>query len=424
MSSATNGSETAAAAIDAEAEHPTSFREDLRDAIAPRTVLLVIGTLLLQLGFIASYVGAFHDPQGHEVAVGVVAPAQVADQLVTKLESHDTHAIDATAIPNRAAAVQRIKDGTLSAALVVDTSGTNDELLVASGGGSSLVSAIEVAATHAEADQGRTFHATDVVPLQKGDARGLSGFYLVVGWIIGGYLMAALLGVARGSRPATTRRAGIRLLAAVPYAAVAGLGGTLIVDQWLEALTGHFWELWGLGTLLVFASAAVTLALQTLAGTLGIGLTVLLFVVLGNPSAGGAFQWQLLPAFWREIGPWLPNGAGTEAIRNIVYFSAYDVTGHLMVIAGYAVLGALVTLLASLRFAHREAGRYEGRHEGGHKARPVAAAPDTEDDGTSADSDAVDLDSAEVASKPGTDATIGRDGATRTDDASPEPSGA
>jgi hypothetical protein len=39
-----------------------SIADDLRDAIAPRTVLLVTGVLLLQLGFILSYVGAFHTP--------------------------------------------------------------------------------------------------------------------------------------------------------------------------------------------------------------------------------------------------------------------------------------------------------------------------------------------------------------------------
>ncbi len=44
-----------------------NFRRELSEAIAPRTVVLVFGALLLQLGFIASYVGAFHDPEPHRV---------------------------------------------------------------------------------------------------------------------------------------------------------------------------------------------------------------------------------------------------------------------------------------------------------------------------------------------------------------------
>ena len=85
--------------------------------------------------------------------------------------------------------------------------------------------------------------------------------------------------------------------------------------------------------MLVFSAAAVTMALQVLAGVLGIGLTVLLFVVIGNPSAGGAYQPSLLPAFWRSLSYALPNGAGTDTIRRIVYFGGDGITGHLVVIA-------------------------------------------------------------------------------------------
>jgi hypothetical protein len=140
----------------------------------------------------------------------------------------------------------------------------------------------------------------------------------------------------------------IRLAATVPYALVSGLGGALIVGQWLGALTGHFWALWGLGTLLVLSSATLTMALQVLFGTLGIGLTVLLFVVLGNPSAGGAYQTQLLPSLWRSVGGAIPNGAGTDAVRRIVYFGGHGTAGRLWLIAAYVAVGVLVTLAASV----------------------------------------------------------------------------
>ncbi|MET8009462.1 hypothetical protein ABZU86_30850 [Streptomyces sp. NPDC005271] len=124
-----------------------------------------------------------------------------------------------------------------------------------------------------------------------------------MGWTVGGYLFAALLGVSKGARPATVRRAAQRLLAAVPYAVLSGLGGAAIVGPLLGALTGHFLALWGIGALAVFGAAAVTIALQVLFGVLGIGVTVLLFVVLGNPSAGGAYGPELLPPFWRATSP-------------------------------------------------------------------------------------------------------------------------
>ena len=185
--------------------------------------------------------------------------------------------------------------------------------------------AVQTVITGVETAQQRTVVVEDLVPLQSGDGRGLIGFYLVIGWIVGGYLVAALLGVSAGSRPATTRRAIFRLGALVPYAVLSGLGGAIIVDPVLGALTGHFAALWALGALLVFAAGAVTMAFQVLFGVLGIGLTVLVFVILGNPTAGGAYQAQLLPPFWRALGGVLPNGAGTETIRRIVYFGGQGI---------------------------------------------------------------------------------------------------
>lgn len=120
---------------------------------------------------------------------------------------------------------------------------------------------------------------------------------------------------------------------------LSGLGGTLIVDQVLGALTGHFLALWWLGALLVLAAATVTMAFQTLLGVIGIGLTVLVFVVLGNPSAGGAYQPALLPPFWRALNYALPNGAGTDTVRSIAYVGGHNITGHLIVIASYAAAG-------------------------------------------------------------------------------------
>jgi hypothetical protein len=148
----------------------------------------------------------------------------------------------------------------------------------------------------------------------------------------------------------------IRLVAVVPYALASGLGGAIIVDPVLGAVTGHFAALWGLGVLLVYAAAAVTLAFQVLAGVLGIGLTVLVFVVLGNPSAGGAYQPSVLPPFWRALSGALPNGAGTAAVRSIVYFHGHGIVGNLLTICAWLVGGVVVALLASLRHDRRGAG--------------------------------------------------------------------
>lgn len=325
-----------------------SFIAEVLDAISVRTILLVIGVLLLQLGFILSYVGAFHAPKPHRIPIVVAAPAELAGSLVSQLNAIPTDPVHAQAAASQAAARTAVTTGSASAALLVDPAGTVDTLLVASGGGTSVATAAESVLNAAEAAQGRSLKVQDIVPLQSGDGRGLTGFYLVIGWIVGGYLVAALLGVAKGSRPANSRRALIRLLSILPYAVVSGLGGAIIVDPVLGALTGHLIALWWLGTLLVFAAATVTMAFQMLFGVLGIGVTVLVFVVLGNPSAGGAYQPAVLPPFWRALSQALPNGAGTHAVRQISYFNGNKIALDLIVISSYAAAGLIISLLVAI----------------------------------------------------------------------------
>jgi hypothetical protein len=331
------------------------FVAELFDAINPRTLLLVMGVLLIQLAFVLSYVGAFHHPTLHQVPVAVVAPAQISGHVMTELSGLHGQPLSATAVPSDAAGLTLLRDGSTSGVFIIDPAGKTDSLLVASGGGAAASTAVEDVFAKVEAAEHRTMTVTDAVPAQPDDTRGLSGFYLVVGWLVGGYLVAALLGIAKGARPATTRRAIHRLIALVPYAILSGLGGAIIVGPVLGALTGHFMALWWLGALLVFCAAAVTMAFQVLFGVFGVGLTLIVFVVLGNPSAGGAYQASLLPPFWRAIGSSIPNGAGVGAVRRIVYFGSYDVVDNLVVIAIYTVAGIAIAITGASILARRAA---------------------------------------------------------------------
>ena len=66
---------------------------------------------------------------------------------------------------------------------------------------------------------------------------------LVIGWVVGGYLFASLLGIAKGSRPATFPRVFWRLGITVPYALLSGLGGAVVAEPVLHAMNGHFWSI-------------------------------------------------------------------------------------------------------------------------------------------------------------------------------------
>ncbi|CAM5388358.1 membrane protein [Streptomyces purpurascens] len=128
---------------------------------------------------------------------------------------------------------------------------------------------------------------------------------------------------------------------------IGGLGGALITGPILDALPGSTAALWGLGALIIFAVGAATLALQGVFGTIGIGLVILLVVILGNPSAGGALPHPCSRPSGKAIGPALPPGAGTWATRSIAYFENNAMTTSLLGLTAWAAAGAAITLVAA-----------------------------------------------------------------------------
>ena len=84
-----------------------------------------------------------------------------------------------------------------------------------------------------------------------------------------------------------------------------------------------------------------------------------LFVVLGNPSAGGAFPTNLLPSFFSAIGPWLPPGAATSAIRGIVYFDNAGVGNPVLVMVAWLVVGLVLLVVPTMREQSRQRARIE-----------------------------------------------------------------
>lgn len=338
-----------------------SFLAEVKDAVTPRATLLVVGVIALQLLFIASYVGALHDPKPTDVPFGVVAPKAAAEQAAARLDKLPGSPFDPRMVADEATARAQILNRDIDGALLINPARTTDTLLVASGGGTVLANTLQQYLTLLEASQQRTVRTVDVAPASSTDFDGLSSFYVVVGWCVGGYLCASILAISTGARPANPRRAGIRLVVMALVSIVGGLGGAVIVGPILGALPGSVMALWGLGALITFAVGAATLALQGIFGIVGIGLAILLVVIAGNPSAGGAFPLPMLPPFWKAIGPALPPGAGTWVARSIAYFDGNDTTDALLVLSAWAAAGIAITLVAAV-LRERRAGEPPAAH--------------------------------------------------------------
>lgn len=312
-----------------------------------RPALLLVGVLLVQLAFIASYVGAFHSPDPRDVPVAVVAPAgapaDTARDTARSLDALEGHPLDASVVKDEATARDQLHEREVAGVLLLGQD--RDELLVASADGAAQSQAVETVVGQVSEARQRALTTTDVIAAADGDARGLGAFYLAVGWVVGGYLAASVLGITAGTRLPSLRRAGVRIAGMVGYSLLSGIGGAWVADPWLGALDHGFWSLAAFGSLLVLAVGMATLALETWLGLVGIAAAIVLFVVLGNPSAGGAYPASLLPPFFGMIGPWLPPGAGTSAIRGIVYFDGAGV-GHSVLVLGVWLAAGLGLVLA------------------------------------------------------------------------------
>ncbi len=319
----------------------------VRDVLGFRSLSLIVAALVLQVAFIASYVGAFHHQQPHALAVSVVSDHNWQNYVSNQLNAIDGQPVWAYPETDPDTARTMLKENERQAVYLFDPNSKTDTLQVAGSTGEANAQALQVIFQQVAAKQHRQLKVQDIAPVQSGDARGLSGFYLTVGWLVGGYLMASLVGVRHGPKARNFRRMLWRLVACLGYAFVSGIAGALVVDQWIGALQGHFWLLVGIGTLLSATSSVFTMGMESVFGVIGIGVSILLFVVLGNPSAGGAYQYQLLPEPWRSMGQWLPNGAGVDAIRSAVYLDNFHLGFHLWVMAWWAAVGLLVFLLAA-----------------------------------------------------------------------------
>jgi hypothetical protein len=182
-----------------------------------------------------------------------------------------------------------------------------------------------------------------VHPLPASDSRGLVGFYLAVGWVVGGYLGASLFGLTFG--PTRTRRAVLpRLAGLAALGLLAGFFGALVATE----IAGYDRGLLTLTLIVLLTTTGVgvaTTAFQALLAVAGTSVAILLFVILGNPSSGGPFAPELLPGFWSAMGPLLPPGAATTAIQHAAYFPAAPSAGPPLVLSAWLVGGALIAFL-------------------------------------------------------------------------------
>lgn len=296
--------------------------------------------LLMCVGMGLAYLGAFHNPQPHDLRVDIVGSGPSAQVLAQTLQDKGAGALDVRTVPDRATAVDSLEQQHVYGAYIP---GAKPELLVASASSDTSATAVEKVFTKVAAAQDAPLKVTDVTDLAKGDPTGQGIFFLLVALSIGSYASVAVIGGAGAVLPLRIRA----LLALGMSVLVSGIGAVLtgpmfhLVDTGLGGVWGMAW-LYSAGILLIGVGLHTFLKRWT---TLGV---MVLFVMLNFTSSGGIFRPELQPGFFGALHAFW-NGAGfVEGARSHVYFAGNGLGGHMLVLVLWLLAGVALMGIAAL----------------------------------------------------------------------------
>jgi hypothetical protein len=297
--------------------------------------------LLAGVLFLASNVAALHAPQAHGVKIAVSgAPASALQRALGPAY--------------RVQAVRSVEQAVRTRAAYAGLDVARGRVVTASAAGYSAATTLQQALTEAAPKLGVPKpRPVDLVPLQSGDPRGQSLQMIVLGTIIGGFMMGVLT-----AQLALGESLEARALAYIGFAVAFGLLAALVLDPLIGALTGHFLEIWICVGVTALAIALGVGAFARLLGQPGIPLAMLLFLILGNPSAGASTPAPFLPGLWRTAGPWLPPHAMASALTGSTYFEA-SLLQPALVLAGWIVVPAALLIALDRRRGSRRALAYD-----------------------------------------------------------------
>jgi hypothetical protein len=316
------------------------FRKRLREhrwsAAERATVVALIATAMGCL-FVTTYTLALGDPVPHRINAALIGDRAAHAGTVDAVEKVARGSLVFRRYASLPAALHAIDEQQVYTAL--DVTPQRPILYVASAAGASVARVLEQISA---ADP--TVRVVDTHPLAVNDPNGVDIFYLMlVATIIGFLTVFQVLAHAHGLR--LGRWAAFLLCLALG----ASLALTVVDGPLLHRLALPVPEAWGILALQLLAASSFASLMSVLIGRWAILPTWLFFVVLGNSSSGGAVSPPLLPRPFSFVSQWLPSGATVTALRDAIYFRAYQ---HVQPIAVLTVWAAGL-YAAMLLISHR-----------------------------------------------------------------------
>lgn len=252
--------------------------------------------LVIVSAFVSCYVGLMRDPQPHRIPVAVTGP-----QLANKVQQALGDSIDVRRADSTTEALDALRHRDIVAVLGTSPHGKDLKLDVASANGLSTTTAVTKLVTAYAHGADQHLSVSDIVPLDRYDARGLAGFYVSFGVTLSGFALAQNV---VGLSSLLHLRHRFTLMAV--FAAASGLVAAAIAGPVLGAIPAPYLPLAFVLALLAAAAAFTTKMLATYVGPLGIPLATLLLLTVGNSTSGATIGTDLMPSGARTVSALLP----------------------------------------------------------------------------------------------------------------------
>ena len=327
-------------------------------------ILVALGICaVMQCLFATTYMSAGHAPKATDLPFGVTgsSPILTAAEKISPSASPGTR--------TNQAAKTAIDQAQIWGALI--TSGTSNTLIVVPSISdlAPLDLAVRFEDAAKSAGQKLTVQQYAPVPLAAKDPFGLVQGLMLIPLLIGGYMSSTLLMAATGKAAGRWRAAQL-----AGFAIAAGLAVDLIVCYWLQGFpSDKFWITWPICSLIVAVVAFVAAILQKLIGAAGTLLTIIMVILFGNPSSGGATGFPYLPTFWRDLGPYLPPRNAYILLHHTIYFNGHGTTQALTVLLIYLGVAAAILIVLDLRRSEAQVDTEAA--EAAAMAVPIGAMP-------------------------------------------------
>lgn len=304
------------------------------------TLLVCLGVALVHVVVLVTLTARSGDGP-HQAPVLVAAPAVVAEALANEASAFPGDPFDADWTADTDRAKEAVRDGDAVASVVVDLPGTDDVVMVNGGADPALNDALVERITSIEKSRGRSVEVRELTrPGTAGAEDDIRTYVLLCGLLGFGFVLAVSMvrGPVAGSATAGARR----LLA---LAGVSVGGATVLQLLPAVQLPGDSVSVVAIGAGYAFTLGAITLAVEALAGLVGLAIVAATYFVLATPLLTDTSPY-LLPPPWPTVTPWLMTGATQQALAGVTYLDPSHAVRPVLELAAIALVALVAVVIA------------------------------------------------------------------------------